>query len=638
MKRMVLVLRHRGPEGAGLYVDSQVGLGHARLSIIDLAGGDQPIYNEDKSIWTVYNGEIFNYPELREDLIAKGHCFATHTDTEVIVHLYEEKGLDFVRALNGQFALAIWDKNRRRLVLCRDRVGICPLYFTRVDGALLFASEAKALFMDTRVSRSIDPQGLNQLFTFWSTVPPQTVFQGIQELAPAHLMVVEAGSVHPPQRYWQLNFDQNRHDPDRTVDSYAEEFLALLKDAIKIRLRADVPVAAYLSGGIDSSFITALIKKYFNNQLETFSVAFSDKDYDESPYQQEAAHFFQTKHHEIRCGYADIGATMEQVVWHAEMPMVRTAPAPLFLLSGLVRQNNIKVVLTGEGADEILAGYDLFREMKIRRFWARQPESKFRPGLLRRLYHYLPNWPKRVSGYLELYYKKNLRETDKLYYSHVPKWTTTEHIKSFFSESWQQQITGSPLAEIMQTMPGDFSHWQHLSQAQYLEMSTLLSGYLLSAQGDRMLMAHSVEGRFPFLDHRVMEFCATIPPRLRLNGMKEKYLLKQAARDFVPAAITQRVKQGYRAPESAAFFNAGHLAYLEDVLSENNVAQTGYFNPVLVRKLIEKCRVADPATLSARDAMAVVGIITTVLVDKLFVRNFCIPGDGEKIMFKECEG
>ena len=434
LKGMVAIMRHRGPDEFGFYQDDDISLGHARLSIIDLSGGKQPIHNEDKSIWITYNGEVFNYLELRETLEKKGHKFYTNTDTEVLVHLYEEHGPDFVKLLNGQWAFAIWDKNKKQLMMSRDRVGIRPLFYTVVDGSLIFGSEIKSIFMDNRVERAIDLRGLAQMFTFWSNLGSKTVFKGIKELPPAHFLLAKDGDIKL-KRYWDLDFrNVDSCKENISEDGYAEQLLHLLKDSARLRLRADVPVAAYLSGGIDSSFITALVKKHFNNDLKTFSVAFEDKNYDESGFQNKMQSFLGTEHKQIRCSYSDIGEMMPEVIWHTEKPLIRTAPAPLFQLSKLVRENNIKVVLTGEGADEILAGYDIFREMKIRRFWAKFPDSKIRPELFSKLYNYLPNWPKKVNPFLKAFYRKDLLGIDNPIYSHILKWKTSISILNYFSD------------------------------------------------------------------------------------------------------------------------------------------------------------------------------------------------------------
>ncbi|RJQ14919.1 MAG: asparagine synthase (glutamine-hydrolyzing), partial [Nitrospiraceae bacterium] len=497
LKGMAAVIRHRGPDGFGFYNDNKAGLAHARLSIIDLEGGRQPIHNEDKTVWIVFNGEIFNYVELRESLLAKGHKFYTKSDTETIVHLYEDYGVDCLEHLNGQFAFAIWDRNRERFFCARDRVGIRPLFYTMSEGSLFFASEIKSLFMDNRVKREIDPFALDQIFTFWMTVPPRTAFKNIYELPAGHFMKIENGK-WAIEKYWDMDFTPDRNV--RTEEEYAEGLRELLIDSTRLQLRADVPVGAYLSGGIDSSVITSLIRKYTDTPLRTFSVTFEDEVYDESEHQRKMIDYLKTDHSSIKCTYSDIGRVFPEVIWHTEKPIVRTAPAPLYLLSKLVRENNYKVVLTGEGSDEILAGYDIFKEVKVRRFLERCPDSKFRPLILKRLYPYLANSPVRSLQYAEAFFKGNAAGYPAEYYSHIPRWNTTSKTKAFFSASVKNELDQYRNAdELSRFLSDSFGRYDDLSQAQYIEIKTLLSGYLLSSQGDRVAAANSIEGRFPFL-------------------------------------------------------------------------------------------------------------------------------------------
>ena len=380
LRAMLGTIRHRGPDQFGIYLDDHVGLGNARLSIIDLSTGQQPIANEDGSLWIVFNGEIYNHPELRLELESRGHRFSTACDTEVVLHAYEEYGPDCLSRFNGQFAMAIWDSRDRTLFMARDRLGVRPLFYTVADGALVFGSEIKAILAGPGVTASPDPVALDQIFTFWSTLSPRTFFRGIAELPPGHSMLVRDGQI-TLECYWEMAFPEDDAVPQRPTQEYAEELRDLLIDAARIRLRADVPVGAYLSGGLDSSTITAIVRSQTTNPLETFSIAFTDGDYDESGFQTTMAKALGTDHHVVHATHADIGAVFPEVVWHAETPLMRTAPAPMFLLSGLVRDNRFKVVLSGEGADEIMAGYDIFREAKIRRFWAETTRSKARPAL-----------------------------------------------------------------------------------------------------------------------------------------------------------------------------------------------------------------------------------------------------------------
>ena len=360
VRRMLPALRHRGPDGSGVHLDSsgRVSLGHTRLSIIDLAGGAQPMSNEDQTVWVSFNGEIFNYLELRELLLEAGHRFSTHSDTEVIVHAYEQYGDDFVQHLNGQFAIALWDASRRRLLLIRDRVGILPLFYTRQGERLLFASEIKALLPLLTEAPRISPVALDQIFTFWAPRSPYTLFEGILEVPPGHLLVLENGQLRESV-YWDWRFPEQGDYLTGSTTDLAEQLYELLADATRIRLRADVPVGAYLSGGLDSSALVALIRRHSAAPLKTFSLGFEEKSLDESAFQRQLVEHLGVEHSRVFCHNRDIAADFPETVFHAETAILRTAPTPMRRLSGLVRASGYKVVLTGEGADETLGGYDL---------------------------------------------------------------------------------------------------------------------------------------------------------------------------------------------------------------------------------------------------------------------------------------
>ena len=610
--QMLAMLRHRGPDGFGIYRDADAALGSARLSIIDLSGGDQPICNEDGSLWIVFNGEIFNYIELRAELERRGHRFSTNTDTEVILHLYEDLGPACLSHLNGQFAIAIWDSHRRELFLARDRLGVRPLFYTLNDGRLIFGSEIKALLACPGVQAAIDTDTLHQIFTFWSPLSPRTAFRDIVELPPAHYLLARGDHLEI-QCYWRIDFCADPN-PGRPADDYLEEFESLLVDASRIRLRADVPVGAYLSGGLDSSTIAAIIRQYGSNRLDTFSIAFSDDaDFDESQYQRQMADYLGTNHRVVYCTHTDIGHIFPDVVWHTETPVLRTAPAPMFLLSKLVHDQQLKVVLTGEGADEFLAGYDIFKEMQVRRFWAKHPESQIRPLLLKRLYPDIGALGSTRWAYLTAFFNRDLSSTDSFYYSHEIRWNNTARIRHFLDSSPRAGFDAVPL-------PAAFGEWSHLAQAQYLEISIFLSQYLLSSQGDRVAMAHSVEGRFPFLDYRVVEFCNRLPANLKLFGLNEKWLLKRLGRKLVPAAIWQRTKRPYRAPIQRSFFGPTRLDYVQELLSDKALEATGLFNPIAVTRLVRKA--AAGTALTETDEMALAGILSTQLVHHQFVDEF----------------
>ncbi len=621
LRQMLAMIRHRGPDQFGIYLDDRAGLGNARLSIIDLHSGQQPIASEDENLWIVFNGEIFNYVELRPDLEARGHRFTTNTDTEVILHLYEEYGPACLSRLNGQFAIAIWDAREQTLFLARDRVGILPLFYTVVNGTLIFASEIKAILADPRAPRALDPVALEQIFTFWGTLSPRTIFRDIVDLPPGHYLLAQRGQIDI-RSYWHLEFgapERERSDAD-----YIEELRALLIDATTIRLRADVPVGAYLSGGLDSSTVAAIVRRYARNHLDTFSIAFSDPEFDESPFQREMAQFLGTDHQVVFVTHADIGRVFPDVIWHTETPVLRTSPAPLFILSQLVRNHSYRVVLTGEGADEFLAGYDIFKEAKVRRFWARQPVSRLRPLLFRRLYPWIAGFAGSNIAYLAAFFSEGLMDIAAPDYSHRPRWRTTSRTRRFFSDEVRHAADAlAQPADRAPFYPAAFSSWDPLHQAQYLEITTFLAQYLLSAQGDRMIMAHAVEGRFPFLDHRVIEFANRLPPRLKLRGLTEKYILRQIARAWLPDTIWQRPKQPYRAPIHRSFFNDAHLEYVEHLLAPERIQADGLFRPVAVAHLKEKVR--SGVRLSETEDMALVGILSTQLFVERFLRDFRMP-------------
>jgi asparagine synthase (glutamine-hydrolysing) len=617
---MIGALHHRGPDGYGYFEDSQCGLAHARLSIIDISGGDQPIHNEDRSVWTVFNGEIFNYIELRQELEQLGHRFYTHSDTEVIVHAYEQYGENFVDHLNGQFAIALWDQKARRFVLARDRTGIRPLFYTRLQGRLIFASEVKALFKLPEVTRRLNMSAVGDALTYWAALAPDSVFEGVSVLPPGHLLSIESGRERLV-KYWDWTFPSEAPRADRPAESYAEELRELLIDSVRLQLRADVPVGAYLSGGLDSSVIAALVKLYNRQSLRTFSVAFADAEFDESQFQSQMARHLGTDHTSILCRGADIAAAFPRVIYHTETPILRTAPTPLMLLSEKVRAEGYKVVLTGEGADEVFGGYDIFKEAKIRRFWARFPQSKMRPRILEKLYPYLSHSPAASRGMTERFYAQGLDQGSDPCFAHGPRWATTRRSWQFFTKEVRAQIGDRDAAKNAKAhFTAAVEQYMPMGRDQYVEAHTLLSSYLLSSQSDRVAMANSIEGRFPFLDHRVIEFASRLPPSLKIRGLTEKYILKRAMQDLLPKEIAARTKQPYRAPDSQSFFVDGKpVDYVANLLSAERLRAAGYFDPVAVGKLVNKC--AAGKVIGFSDNMAFVGIVSTMLVDELLIHG-----------------
>lgn len=637
LERMIHTLHHRGPDGYGFHVEPGVGLAHARLAVIDLATGEQPIHNERGDVWTVFNGEIFNYIELRSQLEGLGHRFYTRSDTEVIVHLYEQYGDDFVTRLNGQFAIVVWDATERRLLLARDRAGIRPLFHARAAGRFWFGSEIKALLAVLPDRASLDPQGLVQALNFWGAVDPTTLFQGIQSLPAGHVLTVDADGHERLRRYWDWEFpspaEQGMVAAQRlfgSVEEAAAELRELMIDAVRLRLRADVPVGAYLSGGLDSSAIVALVRGFTKTPVRTFSLAFEQSEFDESEHQATMARYLGTDHTTVNCTRRDIGEAFPQLIRHTEAPVLRTAATPLMLLAAQVREQGYKVVLTGEGADEVFAGYDLFKEAKIRRFWARQPQSRFRHRLLGRLYGYLDNSPVGSEAMAQAFFGRGMEHVDRPIFAHAPRWATSQRALAFLSPELRASIgEWDPLAWYEGQLPTQVMSWSPLARDQYVEAKSLLAAYLLPMQGDRVAMAHSVEGRFPFLDHRVIEFGNRLPPSWKIRGLTEKYLLRRAMEGLLPPEILQRTKQPYRAPDHSSFFFDGEpLDYVGDLLGSERIRAAGYFDPAAVGRLFDKCR--RGRVVGFADNQAFVGILSTMLLDQTFMRPSAAASTGRE--------
>ncbi len=613
---MTASIRHRGPDETGLYLDDWTGLGHCRLSIIDLSKGTQPIHNENRTLWITYDGEIFNYSELRKDLLEAGHHFYTESDTEVLLHLYEEKGTACLQELNGQFAFAIWDNAGKELFLARDRIGIRPLHYYLGENVLIFASEAKALFQIPDIPKQLDPLVLDQIFTMWAPLPGKTAFQDIFEVPPGHFLHVQNGQI-TLLKWWQPPLGETSPCP-HSLEEEVEKVDSLLTNAIRIRLRADVSVGSYLSGGLDSSGITAKTALKFDNRLRTFGIRFEEPDFDEGPYQELMVRHLNVEHTEVHASNDKISRKLASLVWYAEKPLLRTAPVPLLLLSEQVQQAGFKVVLTGEGADEFWGGYNIYKEAKLRLFWARQPQSVLRPACFRYLYPYLFKDP-RLAKIIPAFFEKNFSDISNPFYSHEIRWMNTARIKSLFSRHLNEQIGRySCIEDLRQHLPEKFSQWKVLRRAQYLEISIFLSNYLLSSQGDRPAMGHSLEIRLPFLDYRVMEEACRIPERWKIFGLREKFLLKKVFAKILPKAIVSRTKHPYRAPIRKTLLQEN--PYHQELLSPDGLRQSGLFDPEKVSRLLSSIR-SSQFSNETHD-MALAGILTTQILHDQFLRNF----------------
>ena len=613
-------LRHRGPDGTGLYLDDRFGMVSSRLAIVDLEGGDQPLSDESGRFWAMQNGEIYNHVELRDELTARGRTFATHCDTEVIAHAYAEWGAACLPRLNGDFAFAVWDRVERELFLARDRFGVRPLFLAEPGGALAFASEAKGLLRHPGLTRALDPAALVECFTTWGISPARSAFAGIRELAPGSFLRVGPDGIREEARWWDLELAPAAAAP---ADELAAELAAVLGDAVALRLRADVPVGAYLSGGLDSSLLTALARRRMGGSLYAFGVTFADETFDERTFQAEMAAALGTELTQVETGVEEIARTFPRVVELAEQPLLRTAPAPMLRLSRAVADAGLKVVLTGEGADELFGGYDLFREDRVRRFWARDPGSALRPLLLERLYPYLGRSLGRSGAFLRGFFARTLDDPDDPLFSHRVRFANGARTLRMLAPDTLARAAaeGNPLARLRDELPADFGSLTPLCRAQYLETTTFLTRYLLHAQGDRMLMGHSIEGRFPYLDHRVAEFAARLPDSAKLRGLREKPLLRAAAAPYVPEAIRTRAKRPYRAPIARAFAGPESPEYVRELLRPERVRAAGVLDPDAVALLHAKAEANLERGLGETDEMALTAVVSTMLLHERLVES-----------------
>ena len=615
LEAMLRPLRHRGPDEDGFYKTKGIGLGHARLSIVGLDNGRQPLFNEDGSVVLVYAGEIFNYKELREGLEKKGHRFRTLSDGEVITHFYEEEGMAFLEKLNGQFAFALWDTKRRELILCRDRLGILPLFFTQKGSLFLFASEIKGLLGFPGLEAEIEPKTLAQIFTFWTPLPGATMFKDIFQIEPGTFLRVTP-SIHEVRRYWDLRYPRKGETEEKKESIWIESLEDLLEDAVKIRLQADVPVGVYLSGGLDSSAVAALAAEG-PLKPHSFSVRFKDPAFDESRFQVLVAHHLGLENSHVSIGQKDLAEALPRAVYHSESPVLRLAMTPLYHLSRSVRQNQFKAVLTGEGADEMLLGYDIFKEVKIRRFASLFPGSKVRPRLFDRLY---PHLAISASGgsFLKDFFMQGSGDIDSWDASHAVRWRNTVRLQRFFSMELKQTLRGyDPREELRALLPTEFTSWDVMAKAQYLECRLFLSNYLLSSQGDRMSMANSVEARYPYLDHRVVELANRMPASVKMKGLREKTALKKCVEKRLPQEVLQRPKYPYRAPALSL------TPVSKAAISETRLKDSALWDRDLVKLLLEKAlnSTEAQAPLSEADQMAVSGVLTSQIFHSIFIRK-----------------
>ena len=583
IRTMLDTIRHRGPDDQGVYLSPQVGLGHARLSIIDLSSGHQPLSNEDGTIWIVFNGEIYNYRELRAFLLGKGHVFKTQTDTEVIVHLYEELGPQCIEKLRGMFAFALWDENTKTLLLARDRVGIKPLYYSLSGKAIVFASEIKAILGDPAINRKLAPEIIDRFLTFLYVPGEETLLKGICKLAPGHYLLLRDAKAEIRQ-YWDLQFLE---PSERLSLKDAENELSnLFAESVELHMIADVPVGVLLSGGVDSTAVLSCAAERTDKEISSFTVGFSDSSVaDERPYAKLAAETFGSRHHDMTITASDFAAFLPQYVWHMEEPVCEPPAVALYYVSKFAR-NYVKVLLSGEGGDEAFAGYDNYRSIiwleRLKQVWpAANGAASWGLGQVNSWVH-----SARVAKYVPL-----LNATFPDYYysrTSTPYRYSRNGIGDLYSADFVKSIDREYTVEPIRKLFSKVKNQGVLDQMLYIDTKTWLPDDLL-IKADKITMANSLELRVPLLDHRLLEFAASLPPHYKLNGFTLKYIWKKALSKRVPGRILNRRKAGFPVPYESWLRN-NLRDQVRAILTDRKTIERGYFQKATVEKLINANR------------------------------------------------
>ena len=612
LARMTGAIAHRGPDDESFYTEPGVALGARRLSIVDLSGGRQPLCNENQKIWVAFNGELFDYPELQRDLTARGHTLQTRCDTECWVHLYEDFGTGMFDHARGQFAVSLWDRESRTLILGRDRPGIVPLYYTEVDGWLLWGSEVKALLRSGMVNARMDPKGIDHLFSFFCAGTTRTFFEGIKSLPPGHFLKATNGrvSIH---RYWDLNFpDAGQERRSSKPAELVDELEHKLQRAVQKRLRGDVPVVSYLSGGLDSTVVLGLTKHVRGKAVPSFTIGFDKAGPDERTSATESANVLGSKLTTLTLNKRDLADAFPELVVAAEGPVLDTSCAALMKLARTVHDQGYKVTLTGEGADEALAGYVWFRTQKLRDsvnsvFGGRQLNNLLRWTALKAI-----GGPSADASGMEM--RPGVRPAQQDLYEFIRLSRPT-----LYSDSLKARLAGHSAYQDL-----DFDHprpkqWHPLNQSLYLGYKAMLAGLLMIPKGDRISMHSSIEARYPFLDEDVIEFCASIAPEYKIHGKTEKWILRQVAAKTLPKQLANRPKTMFRASLSGTFLGEGHPAWVDELLSPESLAKTGYFNPAAVAMEVRK-QTNFPRITPKRFVfdVALTCVVTTQLFHHLF--------------------
>ena len=612
--RMLSMIRHRGPDEMGYFFDERVALGTARLSIIDLLSGQQPLSDPTGRYWITYNGEVYNYIELRAELERLKYRFVTSSDTEVVLNAYIAWKHEAFAKLNGGFAFAIYDRWEETLVLVRDRYGKRPLYYSRCDKEWVFASEIKCFLAHGGVKLAFDKEQLCSIFTLWTPLPHESGYQGIYQVPPASYIRLKSDGTVESHSYYTLDFQTTPFAGSE--EEAAQRTRDTLSESVRLRLRSDVEVGTYLSGGLDSSITTLLATQHSPYPVRTFSISFEEASFDESETQDEVSRYLGTQHTALKVSNAAIAEAFPDALWHAEVPLFRTAFVPMYLLSQEVQKAGIKVVLTGEGADESFLGYNIFKETLLRQRWLRLSAEE-KASSLAKLYPYQKHFQTYASALSGLYNQFSQERIAGLF-SHEIRFHNTR----FTSRLLNRPPDG--LAAIRQTIANakEFNQLSTLQRAQWLEFKTLLAGYLLSSQGDRMSFAHGVESRMPFLDPNVVRWACSLPTSLKLRGGNdEKYILKRAFRGALPETVLAKPKQPYRAPDVLPFLHGRPPDYLEALLSERELSQSDFLDVRFAQRLVKKLMKSPPSRISQRESQTFVFLLSLALLHQMMGRR-----------------
>ena len=581
LEKMRDVVTHRGPDDAGIFIDRNVGLGHRRLSIVDVSRGHQPMTNEDSSLHITYNGEIYNHADYRESLEAKGHVYQTHCDTETILHLYEEHGSACVDYLRGMFAFAIWDKRKQELFIARDRLGVKPLYYVHTDdGSLYFGSEIKTLLEACAVKPEVNYAVLSDYLANHAPSGEETLFLGVKRLLPGHVLTWRDGAVSI-RRYWDVDFSKD--EVVRDDETYIKQWSELFRESVRLRLMADVPLGMFLSGGIDSSAIAAVMSGMVSEPIKTFSVAFKEREANELEYARLVADTFKTNHHEIIVSPEQFFAALPRLVWHEDEPLAHPSSVALYFVSKLASEH-VKVVLTGEGSDELLAGYGRYRRTIWNLSWGRQ-YNKLAPSIARdTIRKQIERMPQggRLRQKLMRTFLVLSPELESIYFDNFAVFPTPMQQHMFTRETNERIRSIDPYVELRRLLDRakDLSFLDGLL---YADIKTYLHELLMKQ--DQMSMATSVESRVPFLDHKLVEFTAKMPDTMKLRGGTTKYVLRESMKDVLPEKILTRRKMGFPVPIGSWFRGRFKSVIQEYVLSERALSR-GIFAPEFVRNLV----------------------------------------------------